>query len=71
MLDVSVMMNVLKHKHVEVEFVLIHVLRVVHALVQQNVFHKIIELFVNVQPVWLVIHSQIVSKVNDLKSKYT
>lgn len=64
MLDVSVIVNVLKHKHVEVEFVLIHVLKVAHALEQPNVLHKIIERFVNVQPDLLVILSPIVSKVS-------
>lgn len=68
MLDVSVIVNVLKHKLVEVVFVLMHVLEVVHALEQPSVLHKIIEQFVNVQLDLLVILSLIVSKVSDLKS---
>lgn len=68
MLDVSVIVNVLKHKLVEVEFVLIHVLKVVHALEQPSVLHKIIEQFVNVQLDLLVILSLIVSRVSDFKN---
>lgn len=68
MLDVSVIVNVLKHKLVEVEFVLIHVLKVVHALEQPSVLHKIIERFVNVQLDLLVILSLIVSRVSDFKN---
>lgn len=68
MLDVSVIVNVLKHKLVEVVFVLIHVLKVVHALEQPSVLHKIIEQFVNVQLDLLVILSLIVSRVSDFKN---